>query len=73
MTKKYCKGCGKTYEEEEDWDVDVDENGPFITPAKPGDTEEERKFPQMEGKKWTGTKDYMNDYMEPTDIEDIGE
>jgi hypothetical protein len=34
--------------------------------------EEPRPFKQMQGKKWTGKKEYMNDYIPPTDIKDIG-
>ena len=34
--------------------------------------EEPRPFKQMQGKKWTGEKDYMNDYVPSTDIKDIG-
>ena len=34
--------------------------------------EEPRPFKQMQGKKWTGEKEYMNDYIPPTDIKDIG-
>jgi len=34
--------------------------------------EKPRQFKQLEGKKWTGNRDYMNDYIPPTDIKDIG-
>ena len=34
--------------------------------------EEPRPFKQIQGKKWTGEKDYMNDYVPSTDIKDIG-
>ena len=34
--------------------------------------EEPRPFKQMQGKKWTSEKEYMNDYVPPTDIKDIG-
>ena len=34
--------------------------------------EEPRPFKQIQGKKWTGEKDYMNDYIPPIDIKDIG-
>ncbi len=34
--------------------------------------EEPRPFKQMQGKKWTSEKEYMNDYVPSTDIKDIG-
>ena len=34
--------------------------------------EEPRAFKQMQGKKWTGKQDYMNDYIPSIDIKDIG-
>jgi uncharacterized Zn-finger protein len=34
--------------------------------------EEPRVYKQMQGKKWTGNQDYMNDYIPSIDIKDIG-
>ena len=69
--EKYCPGCGSTYESDtpENEVIDAEyEQGVADAEAN----EEPRSFKQMQGKKWTGEKEYMNDYIPPTDIKDIG-
>ena len=77
--KRHCPGCGKTYESDtpefegtvlEDTEVIDAEYEQGVADAEAN--EEPRPFKQMQGKKWTGKKEYMNDYIPPTDIKDIG-
>lgn len=77
--KRYCEHCGKTYfsktpefegtalEDKEVIDAEYEQG---VADAEAN--KKPRPFKQMEGKKWTGKKDYMNDYIPPTDIKDIG-
>ena len=68
--EKYCPGCGKAYESDTPEEVIDAEYEQGVADAEAN--EEPRAFKQMQGKKWTGKKEYMNDYIPPTDIKDIG-